>query len=104
MFARRWRRAGLIDKRLRRFGQAFDAGGLNCARGKILDAHDWSVPKQRTPRRRTSDQAGKTPEGWEEAGPPRMPRRTRTRVDEEERNDESFYGYKSQLGVDKAHS
>jgi len=46
-FARRWRRAGLIDQLFERFGQHLEAEGYIARGGQIIDATIVSVPKQR---------------------------------------------------------
>ena len=67
-FARRWRRAGLIDKLFERFGQHLEAEGYIARGGQIIDATIVSVPKQRnTKEENETIKAGKTPEGWEAA-------------------------------------
>src|SRR6266498_2909958 len=83
--------AGLIDKLFERFGQHLDAAGYIARGGQIIDATIVSVPKQRnTKEENEAIKAGKNAQKDKDA------RWTK-------RNDESFYGYKSHLGVDKAH-
>src|SRR6266700_1551005 len=69
--------AGLIDQLFERFGQHLEAEGYIARGGQIIDATIVSVPKQRN----TKDKDAR----WTK------------------RNDESFYGYKNHVGVDKAH-
>src|SRR5882724_6485506 len=81
--------AGLIDQLFARFGQ-------------IIDATIVSVPKQRnTKEENEAIKAGKTPEGWEKQPAKNAQKDKDARWTK--RNDESFYGYKNHLGVDKAH-
>ena len=88
--------AGLIDKLFERFGQHLEAEGY-IARGTIV-----SVPKQRnTKGENEAIKAGKMPEGWEKQPAKNAQKDKDARWTK--RNDESFYGYKNHLGVDKAH-
>src|SRR5467141_262249 len=81
--------AGLID-------QLFERGG------QIIDATIVSVPKQRnTKEENAAIKAGKTPEGWEKQPAKNAQKDKDARWTK--KNDESFYGYKNHLGVDKAH-
>src|SRR5512138_2443861 len=94
--------AGLIDKLFARFGQHLEAAGYLARGGQIIDATIVAVPKQRnTKEENGAIKAGKRPEGWEEhpaknAQKDKDARWTR-------KNDQSFYGYKNHVGVDKAH-
>ena len=94
--------AGLINKLFERFGQHLEAEGYIARGGQIIDATIVSVPKQRnTKQENETIKAGKTPEGWE-----KQPAKN-SQKDKDARwtkkNDESYYGYKNHLGVDKAH-
>jgi transposase, IS5 family len=93
--------AGLIDKLFARFGQHLEAEGYIARGGQIIDASIVSVPKQRNTKEETEAiKAGKTPEGWE-----KQPAKN-AQKDKDARwtkKNESFYGYKNHLGVDKAH-
>jgi transposase, IS5 family len=85
--------AGLIDKLFERFGQHLEAEGY-IARGGQL--------KQRnTKEEHEAIKAGKTPEGWEKQPAKNAQKDKDARWTK--RNDESFYGYKNHVGVDKAH-
>src|SRR5438093_10704762 len=85
--------AGLIDKLFERFGQHLEAEG-HIARGGQL--------KQRnTKEENEAIKAGKTPEGWEKQPAKNAQKDKDARWTK--RNDESFYGYKNHVGVDKAH-
>jgi transposase, IS5 family len=93
---------GLIDKLFARFGQHLEAAGYIARGGQIIDATIVSVPKQRnTKEENEAIKAGKTPEGWE----PRPAKNAQKDKDARwtKKNDESFYGYKNHVGVDKAH-
>ena len=101
-FARRWRRPGLIDKLFERFGQHLETEGYIARGGQIIDATIVSVPKQRNAKEENEAiKAGKTPEGW------KLQPAKNAQKDKDARwtkkNDESFYGYKNHLGVDKGH-
>src|SRR6516225_8984393 len=94
--------AGLIDKLFERFGQHLEAEGYIARGGQIIDATIVSVPKQRnTKEENEAIKAGKTPEGWEKQ-PAKNAQKDRD-ARWTKRNDESFYGYKNHLGVDKGH-
>src|SRR5499427_6436364 len=81
--------AGLIDRLFERVGQ-------------IIDATIVSVPKQRnTKQENEAIKAGKTPEGWEKQPAKNAQKDKDARWTK--KNDESFYGYKNHLGVDKVH-
>src|SRR6266576_580789 len=72
--------AGLIDKLFERFGQHLEAAGYIARGGQIIGATIVSVPKQPAKNAQKDKDARWT-----------------------KKNDESFYGYKNHLGVDKAH-
>jgi IS5 family transposase len=60
------------------------------------------VPKQRnTKQENEAIKAGKTPEGWEKQPAKNAQKDKDARWTK--KNDESFYGYKNHLGVDKVH-
>jgi IS5 family transposase len=85
--------AGLIDKLFERFGQHLETEGY-IARGGQL--------KQRnTKEENEAIKAGKTPEGWEKQPAKNAQKDKDARWTK--KNDESFYGYKNHVGVDKAH-
>ena len=94
--------AGLIDKLFERFGQHLEAEGYIARGGQIIDATIVSVPKQRnTKEENEAIKAGKTPEGWEQQPAKNAQKDKDARWTK--KNDESFYGYKNHVGVDKAH-
>src|SRR6516164_403806 len=94
--------AGLIDKLFERFGQHLETEGYIARGGQIIDATIVSVPKQRnTKEENEAIKAGKTPEGWEKQPAKNAQKDKDARWTK--RNDESFYGYKNHLGVDKGH-
>src|SRR5262249_26094980 len=79
-----------------------EAEGYIARGGQIIDATIVSVPKQRnTKEENEAIKAGKTPEGWEKQPANNAQKDKDARWTK--RNDESFYGYKNHLGVDKAH-
>jgi transposase len=92
--------AGLIDKLFERFSQHLEAAGYITRGRQIIDATIVSVPKQRnTKEENEAIKAGKTPEGWEKQPAKNAQKDKDARWTK--RNDESFYGYKNHLGVDK---
>src|SRR5881227_654277 len=94
--------AGLIDRLFARFGQHLEAAGYIARGGQIIDATIVSVPKQRnTKEENEAIKAGKTPEGWEKQPAKNSHKDNDARWTK--RNDESFYGYKNHVGVDKAY-
>jgi transposase, IS5 family len=94
--------AGLIDQLFARFGQHLEAEGYIARGGQIIDATIVSVPKQRnTKEENEAIKAGKTPEGWEKRPAKNAQKDKDARWTK--RNDESFYGYKNHVGVDKAY-
>src|SRR3954451_12657243 len=94
--------AGLIDRLFARFGQHLEAAGYIARGGQIIDATIVSVPKQRnTKEENEAIKAGKTPEGWEKQSAKNAQKDKDARWTK--KNDESFYGYKNHLGVDKVH-
>jgi transposase, IS5 family len=94
--------AGLIDKLFERFGQHLAAEGYIARGGQIIDATIVSVPKQRNSKEENEAiKAGKTPQGWEQQSAKNAQKDKDARWTK--KNDESFYGYKNHLGVDKAH-
>ena len=95
--------AGLIDQLFERFGQHLEAAGYIARGGQIIDATIVSVPKQRnTKEENEAIKAGKTPQGWEKQPAKNAQKDTDARWTK--KNDESFYGYKNHVGVDKAAS
>src|SRR5467141_173510 len=94
--------AGLIDQLFERFGQHLEAAGYIARGGQIIDATIVSVPKQRnTKEENEAIKAGKTPQGWEKQPAKNAQKDMDARWTK--KNDESFYGYKNHVGVDKAH-
>src|SRR2546430_10848110 len=94
--------AGLIDQLFERFGQHLEAAGYIARGGQIIDATIVSVPKQRnTKEENEAIKAGKTPQGWEKQPAKNAQKDTGARWTK--RNNESFYGYKNHVGVDKAY-
>ena len=94
--------AGLIEKLFACFGQHVQAAGYIARGGQIIDATIVSVPKQRnTKDENEAIKAGKTPEGWEEHQAKNAQKDKDARWTK--KNDQSFYGYKNHVGVDKTH-
>jgi IS5 family transposase len=96
-------KGGLIDRLFARFGQHLEAAGYIARGGQIIDATIVSVPKQRnTKEENEAIKAGKTPEGWEQRPAKNAQKDKDARWTK--KNDESFYGYKNHVDVDKAHN
>jgi transposase, IS5 family len=94
--------AGIIDKLFNQFGQRLEAKGYIARGGQIVDATIVSVPRQRnTKEENEAIKAGETPQQWQQQ-PAKLAQKD---VDARwtKKNDESFYGYKNHVGVDKAH-
>jgi IS5 family transposase len=94
--------AQLVDKLFDRFGQHLQAKGYIARGGQIVDATIVSVPRQRnTKEENETIKNGETPKEWEKE-PAKLAQKD---VDARwtKKNDESFYGYKNHIGVDKAH-
>lgn len=94
--------AGLIDKLFDRFGRHLQAKGYIARGGQIVDATIVSAPRQRnTKEENETIKNGGTPTDWEQQ-PAKLAQKD---VDARwtKKNDESFYGYKNHVGVDKAH-
>ena len=92
--------AGLINKLFERFGRHLEAAGYIARGGQSLTPRLCRCPRN-TKEENEAIRAGKTPQGWE-----RQPAQ-HAQKDKDERwtkkKDESFYGYKNHLGVDKVH-
>ena len=70
--------------------------------GQIVDATIVSAPKQRNSKdENEAIKAGKTPEGWEKKPAKNAQKDKDARWTK--KDDESFYGYKNHIGVDKPH-
>src|SRR5262245_583941 len=94
--------AGLIDKLFERFGRHLEAAGYIARGGQIIDATIVPVPKQRNAKEENEAiKAGKTPEGWKQQPAKNAQKDKDARWTK--KNDESFYGYKNHLDVDKVH-
>src|SRR5437667_4943440 len=94
--------AGLIDKLFDRFSQHLRVKGYIARGGQIVDATIVSAPKQRNSKdENEAIKAGKTPGEWEKKPAKNAQKDKDARWTK--KNDESFYGYKNHVGVDKAH-
>jgi len=94
--------AGLIDKLFERFGQHLQARGYIARGGQIVDATIVSAPRQHnTKEENETIKNGGTPKDWEKK-PAKLAQKD---LDARwtKKNEESFYGYKNHVGVDKAH-
>ena len=98
-FARRWWRPA--DRQVgARFGQHLEAAGYLARGGQIIDATIVSVPKQRnTKEENEALKAGQTPEEWEKQPAKNAQKNKDARWTK--RHDESFYGYKNHVGVER---
>jgi transposase, IS5 family len=87
--------AGLVKTLFERFNGYLEAKGYIARGGQIVDATIVNAPKQHNTRdENEAIKAGKTPEGWDEK--PANARWTK-------KNEESFYGYKNHVSVDRKH-
>src|SRR5262249_16198896 len=92
---------GLIDNLFQRFGQHLETEGYIARGEQNIDATIVSVPKQRnTKEENEAIKADKTPEGWEQQPDKNAQKDKDARWTK--KNDESLYGYKNHLGVDRA--
>jgi IS5 family transposase len=95
-------RAGLVKSLFERFNQHLDAKGYIARGGQIVDATIVNAPKQHNTREENEAiKAGKTPEGWEEEPAKNAQKDKDARWTK--KNDESFYGYKNHVSVDRKH-
>jgi IS5 family transposase len=95
-------RANLVKALFDRFNGHLNAKGYIARGGQIIDATIVSAPKQHNTREENEAiKAGQTPEGWEEK------RAKNAQKDKDARwtkkNDQSFYGYKNHISVDRKH-
>jgi IS5 family transposase len=95
-------RANLVKALFDRFNGHLNAKGYLARGGQIIDATIVSAPKQHNTREENEAiKAGQTPEGWEEK------RAENAQKDKDARwtkkNDQSFYGYKNHISVDRKH-
>jgi transposase, IS5 family len=95
-------RANLVKALFERFNGHLNAKGYIARGGQIIDATIVSAPKPHNTREENEAiKAGQTPEGWEEK------RAKNAQKDKDARwtkkNDQSFYGYKNHISVDRKH-
>jgi IS5 family transposase len=94
--------AGLVDKLFDRFGRHLEAKGYIARGGQIVDATIVSVPRQHnTKEENETIKADETPQQWRQQSAKLAQKDIDARWTK--KNDESFYGYKNHVGVDKAH-
>jgi IS5 family transposase len=94
--------AGLVDKLFDRFGRHLEAKGYIARGGQIVDATIVSVPRQHnTKEENETIKADETPQQWQQQSAKLAQKDVDARWTK--KNDESFYGYKNHVGVDKAH-
>jgi transposase, IS5 family len=95
-------KAGLVKTLFERFNRHLDAKGYIARGGQIVDATIVSAPKQHNTREENEAiKAGKTPEGWEENPAKNAQKDKDARWTK--KNEESFYGYKNHVSVDRKH-
>jgi transposase, IS5 family len=95
-------KAGLVKTLFARFNRYLDAKGYIARGGQIVDATIVSAPKQHNTREENEAiKAGKTPEGWEEK--PAKDAQKDKDARWTKKNEESFYGYKNHISVDRKH-
>jgi IS5 family transposase len=95
-------KAGLVKTLFERFNRHLDAKGYIARGGQIVDATIVAAPKQHNTREENEAiKAGKTPEGWEEDPAKNAQKDKDARWTK--KNEESFYGYKNHVSVDRKH-
>ena len=95
-------KAGLVKTLFERFNRHLDAKGYIARGGQIVDATIVDAPKQHNTREENEEiKAGKTPEGWE-ANPAKNAQKDKD-ARWTKKNEESFYGYKNHVSVDRKH-
>jgi transposase, IS5 family len=95
-------KAGLVKTLFERFNRHLDAKGYIARGGQIVDATIVEAPKQHNTREENEAiKAGKTPEGWEENAAKTAQKDKDARWTK--KNEESFYGYKNHVSVDRKH-
>lgn len=95
-------KAGLVKTLFERFNRHLDAKGYIARGGQIVDATIVVAPKQHNTREENEAiKAGKTPEGWEENPAKNAQKDKDARWTK--KNEESFYGYKNHVSVDRKH-
>jgi transposase, IS5 family len=95
-------KAGLVKTLFERFNRHLDAKGYIARGGQIVDATIVEAPKQHNTREENEAiKAGKTPEGWEENPAKNAQKDKDARWTK--KNEESFYGYKNHVSVDRKH-
>jgi transposase, IS5 family len=95
-------KVGLVKKLFERFDRYLDAKGYIARGGQIVDATIVSAPKQRNTREENEAvKAGKTPEEWEKNPAKNAQKDKDARWTK--KNDQSFYGYKNHISVDRKH-
>jgi transposase, IS5 family len=95
-------KAGLVKTLFERFNRHLDAKGYIARGGQIVDATIVSAPKQHNTREEDEAiKAGKTPQGWEENPAKNAQKDKDARWTK--KNEESFYGYKNHVSVDRKH-
>jgi IS5 family transposase len=95
-------KAGLVKTLFDRFNGHLDAKGYIARGGQIVDATIVNAPKQHNTRgENEAIKAGKTPEGWDEKPAKNAQKDKDARWTK--KNEESFYGYKNHVSVDRKH-
>jgi transposase, IS5 family len=95
-------KAGLVKTLFERFNRHLDAKGYIARGGQIVDATIVAAPKQHNTREENEAiKAGKMPEGWEENPAKNAQKDKDARWTK--KNEESFYGYKNHVSVDRKH-
>ena len=95
-------KAGLVKTLFERFNRHLDAKGYIARGGQIVDATIVAAPTQHNTREENEAiKAGKTPEGGEENAAKNAQKDKDARWTK--KNEESFYGYKNHVSVDRKH-
>jgi IS5 family transposase len=95
-------KVGLVKTLFERFNCQLDSKGYIARGGQIVDATIVDAPKQHNTREENEAiKAGKTPQGWEEDPAKNAQKDKDARWTK--KNEESFYGYKNHVSVDRKH-
>ena len=95
-------KAGAVEELFDLFDEFLKNKGYLARGGQIIDATIVSAPKQHNSREDNETiKEGETPEDWKSKPAKNHQKDKDARWTK--RNDESFYGYKNHVGVDKAH-
>ena len=93
---------GSMDKLFHKFWKVLDEAGIDASSGSIIDATFVDKPRQRNSHdENDSIKNGKIPEEWQEPENEPMMRQKDVDARWTKKNDETHYGYKNHVKVDK---